>query len=582
MSNKSSYDWKELMGRKVIFEGREAILEQKTEGNMPFCLKDERANILIEFHEEGIIDAYEGKSGVFHFVDEDDDEISDFLGRKKSRAERIYRKANFKDRIKTLLMFCGDAPSKIQKLATFSTLKRETIEKYLNKQQIALCDIGLFVMAVKRYLQEEVKDSELAKAVSIKKMSQGLSKNCYKELGVKNAEQLRKALAKKVYLEKTIDTDDFQGASYAFDLIRDWQELRVAGRALQEVYVPIKVKQKGRETERVEIFLDRFVKSKEQKCVLLGDIGAGKTTVLQAFCARQSERHIDNPQREPLPIYINLARITESKELEILYENILSEIIEGKTDGIGEIRKLAKRGRVVFVVDSLEEVVPRLSDEGIYQLLQQLKEDLQGKVIIGSAEKTLGKDGKMADFINQAGLKKYLDNAAKIKAFSKKDVKKYFRSWPDKECNDNFQQLKKIRGFRRVSANPMLLEMVVQIIPELSLKKKLTKKSIISTYYANLAKERRSNGQQEIKGTVLSDFCQILALTLKQLRYVEVSYSRLKRGLSKYFDPNDSAIIEGLTMAATRNSFLIRNGNLWSFKHKLWEEYFLTEAIKNK
>lgn len=81
MNNKNEYDWKKLIGARVIFKGQEATLEQKVTGNHPFCLKDEDRNILIEFYEEIIINAYEGNSDKFYFVDKKGAKTTNFLVR---------------------------------------------------------------------------------------------------------------------------------------------------------------------------------------------------------------------------------------------------------------------------------------------------------------------------------------------------------------------------------------------------------------------------------------------------------------------------------------------------------------------
>jgi hypothetical protein len=82
MSDKNNYyDWKKLIGASVVFKGQEATLEQKVDGNWPFCLKDKKQGVLIEFYEEVIIDAYKGKSDTFYFVDDNGNKNTNFLRR---------------------------------------------------------------------------------------------------------------------------------------------------------------------------------------------------------------------------------------------------------------------------------------------------------------------------------------------------------------------------------------------------------------------------------------------------------------------------------------------------------------------
>jgi len=506
--------------------------------------------------------------------------IFEKIKEQKTLYERIlYIKNNFCNRIDF-----------ITKISGYSNLDRTTIGRYFKgTKAMRLQNIGLLIMAMKKYLEKDINNQGLADAVTIENLSTDLAVNEYQQtLRVQGVEQLIKKLSENILENKTENHESFENKTYTLGLINDWEESLVGDKLLKDMYTPLSLKISNKNIDNV---LDEWVKNPEAPAsfMLFGDTGIGKTTCLRSFVARQAERHIQNPKNEPLPIYIDVSKIERAGDITTVLESLLSYYFQQQISDMDHLFRLSQNGRIVFVVDGFDEMADRLSENTLFEHLIQIERlyHEKGKLILSSRKQLFSSTEQVGELFDktklgnplntQAGAPKELDN------FNKDDIENYLKRYFDND-QKKIDELKALPGFDQISSHPMILEIMVQITPELKklgdqTNKDLTKADVFSIYYDKWYNRKQS--RRIIESTNLKMFCQELAKALWKFEQPKISYAMLKEEIGKYFNPNDPKVYENFTMAISNDSFLSRNNNDWCFLHEMFYYYFLALAISN-
>ena len=490
------------------------------------------------------------------------------------------------DRIKHLFDLCGDDTNKIQILAEYSKLEYMDIKDYINNNnKMKLPDIGLLIIAIKKYFSDDIGNKKIADYITIENMSEGLSSNEYTlNLRVENKDHLISKLNKKI--PKKIIDNVFENKPYAYDLLSEWEEREVGNKFIKDLYIPITIK--GTE-KKIDDELDEWIKKSESPFfILLGDIGIGKTTSLEFFKYRQAKRHIEDAKNEPVPIFFDLSRFKKANDMDMLIESTLFNHFKDKVEDIRHLYDLVSKGRIVFILDGFDEMAVRLSKDVLSENLDQIAKlyHNKGKLILSSRKQIFTSNEHIFELIKKTKLGQCIDNNnyenKELNPFKKEDIDDYINKYYDDDHDHYKQKLKKLPDFEQICSVPMMLDMMVRIIPDIEKKiENMTKAGIFDLYYnkwfeRNNKKNKRLNDPQKLK-----IFCQELAGVMFLLDKPEISYNRLKQEIKNYYNPEDPSEYENITMAITNDSFLTRNGNEWSFIHEAFYYYFLALALIN-
>ncbi len=132
-------------------------------------------------------------------------------------------------------------------------------------------------------------------------------------------------------------------------------------------------------------FLKKWLKSDVQWLTLLGDYGVGKSWTLKRFLYELIEEYKDNPVDTPLPFYIPLQNFTKSFD----FQNLILRTFQ--LYGLGGVyysafEYLMFEGKIVFLLDSFDEMAQHLSRDVIRENLNELLICLshKSKVIMAS------------------------------------------------------------------------------------------------------------------------------------------------------------------------------------------------------
>jgi hypothetical protein len=492
-------------------------------------------------------------------------------------------------RILMLFSVCGDNSSKTQNIANYMGGHRSTIDRYLSgEQSMRLVTIGLLIMAIKRYLKEDLNEPTLAKDVTIENLATGLTDDEYRnKLRVYDEYQLIEKLYEK--LPKALpDPSEFENGPYAFDLIDKWETTQVGEKYLKDVYIHLTFKEDKKKADNV---LNTWAKNPDSQAffLLLGDIGIGKTSTLLHFAAKQAQRHVDNPQTEPLPIYINLGKYRQIGDIEILLKQLLFDHFGQKIQNMEHLLNLVQHGRIIFILDGFDEMAKRLTWEKLFEHLLQIERlyHKNGKMILSSRKQLFSSQEQITDLFNRTKLGPALSAqngiSKELNQFTQKNIEEYIeRYFGELHYKKYYSKLEKLSGFSELKFHPMMLEIMVQIIPQLKDVSTFTKAGMFSIYYNQWCdRKKRKEERRIIEAENLKIFCQELAGKLWILEQPYISYNKLKEEIKLYFNPEDPNEFENIRMAVNNNSFLTRNRDEWSFMHEAFFHYFLALAIVN-
>jgi len=153
----------------------------------------------------------------------------------------------------------------------------------------------------------------------------------------------------------------------------------------QETTIYFDAKQKET-TKKSMKFIDDWIKeSTTGWLTILGDYGVGKSWTLKKVLFSLSEKYKSDPENAVLPFFIPLQSFSKSFDYENLIVRTLSKY---GLSGVhfGAFQFLSTQGRILFLLDSFDEMAQKLSRNVIRENLLAILEGVQGgsKVIMTS------------------------------------------------------------------------------------------------------------------------------------------------------------------------------------------------------
>ncbi len=118
-------------------------------------------------------------------------------------------------------------------------------------------------------------------------------------------------------------------------------------------------------------FLSKWIDSDSRWLTLLGDYGVGKSWTLKRFLYKLIDRYKTSPVSNPLPLFIPLQRFTKAFD----FENLILRSLQ--LYGIGGVfysafEYMMNQGRIIFLLDSFDEMAQHLARETIRDNLNEL------------------------------------------------------------------------------------------------------------------------------------------------------------------------------------------------------------------
>nr|WP_230458618.1 NACHT domain-containing protein [Microcystis aeruginosa] len=335
-----------------------------------------------------------------------------------------------------------------------------------------------------RKTQEIIENSEKLRAVFLVKLQNKDSQNIQEIAGVKtdyNLDNYAEGL-KKEYGHLKLECLD----TTTYEQIKLWrmfvpqnvrrckqfipQLYELPKEVLQELVDRGEITQAELERKRQEYVNEKLypvlniVNSSEyRRTVILGDPGAGKSSLLQYLALNWAEKELSQRVLLPLPLLIELRIYARDKD-EKKCKNILEFFHQGNL--ICHLNQLAlddklKKGQVVVLFDGLDEVFnPQLREEIVTDIKRFSIQYPQVQIIVTSRWL-----GYKAEELNHAGFDHFM-----IQDLDQNQIEDFIKRWHDlafENRDDKTQKqerlqkaIKESKAIRQLAGNPLLLTMM--------------------------------------------------------------------------------------------------------------------------
>ncbi|SVB20568.1 uncharacterized protein METZ01_LOCUS173422, partial [marine metagenome] len=322
------------------------------------------------------------------------------------------------------------------------------------------------------------------------------------------------------------------------------------------------------------------------KIILEADCGMGKTIFLK-FYQEQLLQQEPHPVY-PLPVYFNFGSLTEGKSMaefmELVHREILEVVlIECQQDTeltldedllLTTIRALEKEGRVLFMLDSLDQLSV---EDRFHVYLETFVEDKtfrSNRLILATRKFSFGP--LATDSLVQKGK----DAAFHVK-FEKVDERKQGMFLGEAQRNKDLENLSKYSN--ELVEVPLILNML-RTLSDLDKLKGLTSRGEIYLTYFRCILEGDLNEEDRKYCEKYFDGLEEVAFQLfkdgfsQRIDEVETGYSK-----DRLIKEWDNILIKDGSVPIELEKVIQQTPDRWQFRHPSFQEYFAARALaKNK
>lgn len=335
-------------------------------------------------------------------------------------------------------------------------------------------------------------------------------------------------------------------------------------------------------------YISQWLKNPKIKALcILGDFGTGKTTYAQKLTLESAMKYLEDPHNEYLPILIDLRSFTHVKSIEELLKNALM----WKGIDYKDFLQLSQDGRILFILDGFDEMSPdtriAVSHENFIEINKLISNN--NRIIITSRthyfkqrkdEEAILRD-KNKDFTGINIINNKNIEIIYIENFNEEDIKRYLKLYFGSRWNKNYEKMKSIYDLHELAYRPILLNLIVQTLPELDdFKGEITSYRLYDTYIDGWTKREQ---WRDIRPEDVLFLMEELAFEMFVSSKIYIIPEKLMEIIK---DRYEQKILVGLVNLESFDgkirtaSFLYRDENdHYSFMHKSFMEFFVAKKF---
>ncbi|UCE59356.1 MAG: NACHT domain-containing protein [Phycisphaerales bacterium] len=356
------------------------------------------------------------------------------------------------------------------------------------------------------------------------------------------------------------------------------------GQELKEIFVPVSTTSDTFAKDRTDL---SEVFRRVSRVVIVGEPGSGKSTGLRAIAMDCIHRkHLPRRREQYIPVFISLRRFSRSKCT--LDEFILKTFEDNDFPRPARlVKKLRRAGRLVFLLDGLDEVdlgEPRTRIlEDIRGMLRAENRQAGCRVYITS--RPSGYDGELRDQVEEE---------MRMADFTPAQIRKYVNNWdflPPKSHDHLLREIMTRRPILEICRNPLMLTIVTSLYRETQYELPDSREEFYKICIEALLRKwdaaKNQDDRNRFPAALKEAFLRQLAFKVLQVGFREISEAWLLERVEAFLATRKKAEVE-----AGSNAFMqevISSGLLTKlptgevlFAHKTFAESLAAAFLRNK
>ncbi len=407
------------------------------------------------------------------------------------------------------------------------------------------------------------------------------------------------------FLIQTVDFDYYlDRVIWDFENLTDFMSDEPAGEPLVRQflrddlysrYIELPAVQLQRTGEEEEVKLTSLLREalvrKGEQCILLGEIGSGKTSVSLhlTYVMAKSYRDPSSTAAKRIPIYISLGGAAKYQDFfEFLWRSL--EHLKIRFGSAAELRRVLPLLPVVMILDGFDEMTPSNSPQAIGEMAELIRPLLRLRipVLLTCRSHFFASTDTAVNLFSGVAPDGVLPHILKLSALSPELIRGYIEQLRPDTWKDDYELIQEVFDLPDLSKRPLLLRMIIDHLDKLHLDRTASQRTAIpvgpTELYGTYTQEW--TGTAVSRGQFSPDTRKAVALQLARFVWLSSEpfvdgHSLLRQVLSSrevgHVSEDDLA---KLRYNVTTCSFMIRVGDgLYSFSHKSFAEYFVAELM---
>ncbi len=377
----------------------------------------------------------------------------------------------------------------------------------------------------------------------------------------------------KNYLSSIINTSNDIIDNYYIELIGDVMEVSENGAV---AYSP------GNIYNYVDEWL---VKENKNLIVILGEYGCGKTTFCQKYAHDLADRYMNNYEKSDfrIPIVIKLSGYGKSPNIKkSLIEELQKQSCE--IENFETISKLNGEGKLLFILDGLDEALPQGGDDPTTKLFNSITQFAheKSKIILTCRTEFFRTSQEIIDLLQYPDRRKS-SIVVSLKKLNTLQIKEYLQKKFPEKWNCFWPKIGEVPGLKDLARRPVLLNIITDHLPSLLKNKQEVDTSFL---YEHCIKDELKRKVLNIETTIESEerlsLMRELAIRMYRRGGNEIRHEMIPNKLyfEKLFGPLRGKELREYVHDFLSCSFLARdNDGFYSFSHSSFKDFFVAGVL---
>jgi len=327
---------------------------------------------------------------------------------------------------------------------------------------------------------------------------------------------------------------------------------------------------------------------------ILGDYGTGKTSFCCQYAAKQGRRWLADPDRERIPILINLRDYTKTLKVESLVTDALVNQYGIRGATFGAFMRYNADGKLLIFFDGFDEMAQRTGlRTAVDNFWELAKVVVPGSKVILTCRTPYFRTHHEAETLLRGQLPEssqlsgslggaYIDlrdrpnfEIVHLEPFSDKDIQAVLRARFPGRWEAYWEQIQRVYNLPDLARRPVLLDMIARTLPELKEGQTLNAARLYQVYTDLWLEREIAKGRTLLTPADRRLFAEELAMEMLRGEELAVHYSRIPGRVKAHFRLEKAEEIDYFEADVRTCNFLNRDavGN-YAFVHKSFMEFF--------